>query len=345
MAGNTTSAVLASVTYTFNLDTTLPAAPSVALATDSGTSATDKITKTSTLNVTGLEAGATWEYTLNGTTWQAGTGTTITGITGDGTKSVQVRETDTAGNTSAASTAYTFTLDTTAPTMGITGPSSIRAGESATLTYTLSEANGGSFVQSDITPSSNVKLSSWTETSATSYTTVVTADPLVSTDIRVGWTLAAHDATDGATTMFVRKGAGWAGSPESTSAVMSNLIIGETYTINWESGVYALAGSGGLFTTARVNVYSSSGATLATQDQTTQSVSGASTWAGVTQTTFVADRSTATLALWNINDTGGYDVLFHNVTVSGHVHVSASLAAGAYTDIAGNAGGTASWVL
>jgi Bacterial Ig-like domain len=138
MAGNTTSAVLASVTYTFNLDTTA-AAPSVALATDSGTSATDKITKTSTLNVTGLEAGATWEYTLNGTTWQAGTGTTITGITGDGAKSVQVRETDTAGNTSSASTAYTFTLDTTvaAPSVALATDSGTSATDKITNTSTL----------------------------------------------------------------------------------------------------------------------------------------------------------------------------------------------------------------
>ena len=90
--------------------------PGLALATDSGTSSTDRITNTSTLNVTGLDLGATWQYSLDGgTSWSNGTGTTITGISGDGVKSVLVKQTDAAGNASPASSAFIFTLDTTAP--------------------------------------------------------------------------------------------------------------------------------------------------------------------------------------------------------------------------------------
>jgi len=122
-----------------SLPPTLPQAPSVALASDSGSSATDKITKTSILNVTGLAAGATWEYSLDGNTWKAGTGTTITDITGDGAKSVQVRQTDAAGHLSAASTAYTFTLDTavSAPSVALAKDTGSSATDKITNNSTL----------------------------------------------------------------------------------------------------------------------------------------------------------------------------------------------------------------
>jgi len=117
-AGNTSAA---SSALAFTLDTAA-SAPSLSLATDSGSSSTDRITKISSLNVTGLEVGATWQYSLNGgTSWINGSGTTITGITGDGLKSVLVKQTDAAGNASPASSAFTFTLDTAAaaPTLSL----------------------------------------------------------------------------------------------------------------------------------------------------------------------------------------------------------------------------------
>ena len=88
-----------------------PAAPLPTLATDSGASAGDRITNSGVVNVTGLKSGATWAYsTDNGTTYTTGTGISFT-LTGDGTKSVLVRQTDVAGHTSADGT-LTFTLDT-----------------------------------------------------------------------------------------------------------------------------------------------------------------------------------------------------------------------------------------
>jgi len=93
-------------------DTTAPVAPTLALTTDSGT-AGDAITNVGTVNVTGLEAGASWQYSVNGGTFTAGTGTSFT-VTGDGAKSVTVKQTDAAGNVSAAATALAFTLDTAA---------------------------------------------------------------------------------------------------------------------------------------------------------------------------------------------------------------------------------------
>ena len=94
------------------VDATAPAAPSVELTNDTGSSATDLITSDGTLTVTPNEAGNTIEYSTDGgTTWST-TPPTAT----EGSNTVTVREIDTAGNPSATAS-ITFTLDTTAPTI------------------------------------------------------------------------------------------------------------------------------------------------------------------------------------------------------------------------------------
>lgn len=111
------------------VDTTAPAAPTLALATDSGSSATDMITSDASLAVSGIETGAAIEYSANGTTWVS----SYTAASGSNT--VYVRQTDTAGNVSAASSAFTFSLDTTAPT--VTGTTPADGGSTATLAANL----------------------------------------------------------------------------------------------------------------------------------------------------------------------------------------------------------------
>ena len=97
-------------------DTTPPAAPVLGLTSDTGISDTDKITKSGVVKVGGLENGATWEYSTNGGgSWTHGKGNTIT-FTGDGSKSVSVRQTDAAGNRGEKSEFFTFTLDMSTPT-------------------------------------------------------------------------------------------------------------------------------------------------------------------------------------------------------------------------------------
>ncbi|WP_232450405.1 beta strand repeat-containing protein, partial [Burkholderia ubonensis] len=108
IAGNTSSAT----SFSFTLDTSA-AAPGVALTTDSGSSAVDHITNVGTLNLTGIEAGATVEYSTDGGhTWS----TSFSAV--EGTNNVQVRQTDIAGNTSSA-TSFSFTLDTSAAAPGV----------------------------------------------------------------------------------------------------------------------------------------------------------------------------------------------------------------------------------
>ncbi|WP_232464923.1 beta strand repeat-containing protein, partial [Burkholderia ubonensis] len=108
IAGNTSSAT----SFSFTLDTSA-AAPGVALTTDSGSSASDHITNVGTLNLTGVETGATVEYSIDGGhTWSA----SFSAV--EGVNDVQVRQTDIAGNTSSA-TSFSFTLDTSAAAPGV----------------------------------------------------------------------------------------------------------------------------------------------------------------------------------------------------------------------------------
>ncbi|WP_244105209.1 beta strand repeat-containing protein, partial [Burkholderia ambifaria] len=108
VAGNTSDPT----SFSFTLDTSA-AAPGIALTTDSGGSDTDHITNVGTLNLTGVETGASVEYSIDGGhTWNTGFSAV------EGVNDVQVRQTDVAGNTSAP-TSFSFTLDTSAAAPGI----------------------------------------------------------------------------------------------------------------------------------------------------------------------------------------------------------------------------------
>jgi len=171
-AGNSS---VASSALAFTLDSTA-AAPTLALATNSGSTA-DSITNVGTVNVTGLEAGATWQYSTDaGTTWVAGNGSSVT-LTGDGAKSVTVRQTDAAGNTSAASSALAFTLDSSAaaPTVALT-------------------SDAGSSVSDKVT--SNGALTASGEVGATFEYSSTGAS---------GWSATAPTASEGANTVYVRQ--------------------------------------------------------------------------------------------------------------------------------------------
>ena len=104
-AGN----VSAATEFTFVLARSRPAAPSVRLVHDTGRSATDRITRDGALRAAGVTANAVLEYSVDaGRTWA----TTFSAR--EGLNVVRVRQTDVAGNVSAPSQAYRFTLDTVA---------------------------------------------------------------------------------------------------------------------------------------------------------------------------------------------------------------------------------------
>ena len=122
-----------SAPFTFTLDTQTPA-PTLALTTDSGTNAADHVSRTGTLSVGGIEAGATVAYSSDGgSTWTD----SFTAV--EGVNTVLVRSTDSAGN-QATSSPFTFTLDsqTPAPTLALASDTGSSSSDKLTRTGTLS---------------------------------------------------------------------------------------------------------------------------------------------------------------------------------------------------------------
>ena len=108
VAGNTSDTA-----FSFTLDTAVPAAPRVALANDTGSSGSDQITNDPSLTLTGIESGATVEYSIDGgSNWSTSAPTLAQLVQGANT--VEVRQTDLAGNVSTP-TSFAFTLDTVVP--------------------------------------------------------------------------------------------------------------------------------------------------------------------------------------------------------------------------------------
>ena len=138
-AGNT---IDTSTAVSYTLDTSAPATPSLTLASDTGSSASDKLTNNLTINVGGLEIGAMWQYQVDNGTWTTATasGTSATFTAMSGPHSYVVQQTDAAGNTSEISTAVTYTFDTSAPTtpsLTLASDTSISASDSLTSNATI----------------------------------------------------------------------------------------------------------------------------------------------------------------------------------------------------------------
>ncbi|MBF0470813.1 MAG: hypothetical protein HQL48_05505, partial [Gammaproteobacteria bacterium] len=130
-------------------DTTPPAAPTITLTTDSGSSNSDQLTNNGTLTLTGVESGATVEYSLDGQQWA----NSFTAQ--EGSNRLYVRQMDSAGNYSTASAPFDFLYDSTAPqtpqinsSNGRVLSGSAEAGASVSLTWgsssieLTSESNG-----------------------------------------------------------------------------------------------------------------------------------------------------------------------------------------------------------
>jgi hypothetical protein len=116
-AGNAISSSSLAVT----LDTVAPDAPIAKLSasSDTGVASDNRTNQTSvTLDVASLEAGRVATYSLNGGAAQTYSGSSfnLTGLSANTTHTVVVNQTDMAGNLSASSS-YTFTVDTLAPSL------------------------------------------------------------------------------------------------------------------------------------------------------------------------------------------------------------------------------------
>ncbi|MDF2901251.1 MAG: hypothetical protein K0Q62_1310, partial [Phenylobacterium sp.] len=147
------------------IDTTAPAAPStpdLAAASDTGTSSSDNLTNSNTPTFTGTaESGSTVTlYDTDGTT-ELGTGVATGGswsiqssALAEGAHTMTAVATDTGGNISPVGGGLTITVDRTGPTVAITSDAeTLKAGETANVTFTFSEDPGATFTGGDITTS------------------------------------------------------------------------------------------------------------------------------------------------------------------------------------------------
>ena len=116
----------------------VPHLSGVTLAIDSGSSNSDRLTNIGTLVVSGVAAGATVQYSINGGAWTS----SFTPV--EGANTVLVRQIDSAGNVSVA-TSFSFSLDTVAPG----APTIVSVTENPVIN--ASEASNGTPVLVDLT--------------------------------------------------------------------------------------------------------------------------------------------------------------------------------------------------
>ncbi|QVL45271.1 MAG: hypothetical protein KFB94_08440 [Methylophilaceae bacterium] len=188
-AGNVGTAASQAIVIDTTAPTTTVTIDSITI--DSGTSSTDFITN----DADGLTIAATLstaladdeklEYSTNGTNWtditSSATGTTVSYADSSLTSSatIQMRVTDAAGNVGTAAS-QAIVIDTTAPTISIsTDDESLTAAETATITFTLSEASTD-FTVEDVVVSGGL-LSNFSG-SGTTYTATFTPTADSTTD-------------------------------------------------------------------------------------------------------------------------------------------------------------------
>ncbi|OYU11517.1 MAG: hypothetical protein CFE38_11490 [Comamonadaceae bacterium PBBC1] len=181
-----------SQSISFTLDNIKPAVPDAALTTDSGSSNTDSITNSSALNPpSNTEADATVEYRI-----QAGFGSfgdwsrAYIAPSTFGVYTVEVRQTDVAGNVSDSQTlnfklTNEDTVDTTPPTIAITANATeLLADDETIVTFTLSEASTD-FSNSSITVTGGT-LSDVIEVADNTYEAFFTPDADTTTTATIG---------------------------------------------------------------------------------------------------------------------------------------------------------------
>ncbi|MCO5976180.1 Ig-like domain-containing protein, partial [Ideonella oryzae] len=201
-AGND-SATTGSQAYT--LDTTapsVPSAPDLVSASDSGISTTDNLTNDTTPTLGGTAEANSTVHVFDGATELgavtadgSGNWSFTTGTLAGGTHSFTATATDAAGNDSAASSALSVSIDTTAPTLSSSSPADNATGVSASgnITLNFSEAvdqGTGNFVLHDITANSDTTISVGSSEVTGWGTSTLTINP--TSDLTGGHSYAVH---------------------------------------------------------------------------------------------------------------------------------------------------------
>ncbi|HVW95540.1 MAG TPA: Ig-like domain-containing protein, partial [Mucilaginibacter sp.] len=180
---------------TYLVDQTPPSAPStpdLAAASDAGTSSTDNVTNVTTPRFNGnAEVGSTVTLydtdgsTVLGTITANGSGkwSIQSSTLAEGTHTITATATDAAGNVSSASSGLDVTIDTTSPTLAISSDvSALKAGETATITFTFSEDPGTTFAWDGSSGDVTVSGGTLSAISGSGLTRTATFTPTASTN-------------------------------------------------------------------------------------------------------------------------------------------------------------------
>ncbi|WP_166454860.1 Ig-like domain-containing protein [Duganella aquatilis] len=294
-----------SVTPPISIDTLAPVAvaSTVVFSVDSGSSATDLVTNTSAQTISGtlaapLGSGEYVEVSLdNGASWTTATGAgsawSLAGQTLNASNTLQVRVTDAAGNHGATfSTSYV--LDNTPPTASISSNvAAVKAGETATITFTFSEAPSG-FDLNDVS-AGNGTLSNLTVTSnplvyTATYTPAVGVNGVID-----NITLAASSYTDKAG----NAGAG-ATSPGISVDTQAPLTTGASVVFSADSGAVDLVTN-----VAAQNLSGTLSANLLGGETVEVSLDNGASW---TSATASAGNNTWSLAGQTLSSGAGHNV-------------------------------------
>ena len=323
IAGNPGTAI----SQAYTLDTTAPTT-TVATATfsaDTGTSATDFVTKTAAQTISGttsanLVAGEIVEVSLdNGSTWS--TATTSVGAstwtinkTLTGSSTLQVRVSDTAGNSSTAFT-QAYALDTAAPTATIASASfSADTGSSTSdfITNTAAQTISG-------TLSANMVAGEFVEVSLDNGATWANATTTVGANT---WSYAGTLAASNTLKVRVSDVAGNTGTVFSQAYTLDT--VAPTTAVNF-AGFSADTGSSStdfITKTAAQTISGTTNANLVAGEIVEVSLDNGATWS--TATTSVGSN------VWSINKTlTGSDTL--KVRVSDTAGNSSAALSQAYT--------------
>jgi hypothetical protein len=151
-SGNTSAAS----TRTITVDTAPKGAPVInAVASDDIVNASEVASTITGTNVAGSTVtlsigGNTRAATVSGTSWSYVLQASDITAMGQGAETLSATQTDALGNQSAAGT-RTITVDTAAPTLAITSnTSTLKAGQTAAITFTFTEDPGNTFTSADV---------------------------------------------------------------------------------------------------------------------------------------------------------------------------------------------------
>ncbi|MGB9081168.1 MAG: Ig-like domain-containing protein, partial [Desulfuromonadaceae bacterium] len=153
----------------YSVDTIAPTAPTIELASDTGTVG-DLITSNAALNFSAAPGGVTRTYTVDGIA-----GSSFSAPTADGSHSVVVTDTDSAGNTAAGSLTFTLDNSITTPAVALTSDSGI-IGDLLTNDASLTFSAAAGDVTRTYTVDGVIAGSNYTAPTADGSHTVVVTD-------------------------------------------------------------------------------------------------------------------------------------------------------------------------